>query len=320
MPGVPALRPLTFRLGERSDLPACSTILAPGDPAAAFGEALPALWQQCLGCGGFTIIEDPTQNRPASIEAFGLSVFVPNAFADRFFDSPTPGLGAAVLGALQRGETPLLTEAEIAAGNSGDGLNVVVLHFGARHSDYADPRTLPVLNLIGPSFYFVHSGYRVRSILAETYGPDSTRFAQEGPFNLLHDFAAQDPAAYANVPPAQRPNLVGLRREWVHGARFFPLSQLFFTEAPRIWFSPTERRVLERAVLNRADDQIAESLGLSAHTVKKAWNSALERATDALPGIIPSPSTPAGVRGPEKRRFLLDYLRLHMEEVRPYSR
>lgn len=175
MPGVPALPPLTFRLGERSDLPACSTILAPGDPAAAFGEALPALWQRCLGCGGFTVIEDPTQDRPASIEAFGLSVFVPNAFADRFFDSPTPGLGAAVLGALQRGETPLLTEAEIAAGNSGDGLNVVVLHFGARHSDYADARTLPVLNLIGPSFYFVHSGYRVRSILAETYGPDSTR-------------------------------------------------------------------------------------------------------------------------------------------------
>lgn len=317
---VPARSTLTFRLGLRSDLPGCRTILAPGDPCAAFGDGIVGLWERCLGRGGFTVIEDPTMARPASLQAFGMSVFVRDAFAEAYFASPKPGIGGEIVSALLRGEHPLLSDEEIAAANSGDGLNVVVLHFGARYTDYGDPRTLPIVGLIGPSFFFVHSGYRIRTILAETYGAESTRFSQQGPFNLLRDFADENPSAYARIPLGHRPNLVGLRRDWVHGARFFPLSQLFFTEHPRIWFTQTERRVLERAVMNESDDAIAESLGISTHTVKKAWNTALARAIDALPGIIPNAETPSGVRGPEKRRFLLDYLRLHMEEVRPYRK
>lgn len=278
------------------------------------------LWQRCLGRGGFTVIVDSAQSGPEAIQAFGLSVFVPDHFADRYFADPKPGVGRHLLEGVQRGEPLLLNDEDLAASNSGDGLNVVVLHFGSRYVDYQDPRTLAVVAQLSPSFFMVHAGYRVRSILAETYGADAAGFAQQGPFNLLRDFAAESPEAFQDAPPMSRPCLVGLRRDWVHGARFYPLSLLFFTNAPRIWFSLTERRVLERAVMGERDDQIAESIGLSSHTVKKAWNTALARVGDVLPGVLPHQPEPGGVRGLEKRRHLLDYLRLHMEELRPYRK
>lgn len=319
-PAFPA-NPFAFRLGTEKDLPGCVAALRPGDPARRFGADVIELWRQCLGFGAFVVIGRIGQIAVGQIEGFGLSVFVPDAFADRYFADPRPGVTAEFFQRLAHGERLCLSERQVAAANAEGGINVLVLHFGSRLTDFSNPETLALHGLVGSSFYFSHGGHRVRSILAETYGPESARFAQEGQFRLLKDFAEADPGAYADVPSAERPCLVGLRREWVQGAGWYPMAQLFASPTPRIHFTRAQQRVLERALLGEADQAIAESMQVSVHAVKSLWKQALQRAGDAIDGLYPGawPSDSA-TRGPEKRGFLLSYLREHMEELRPYPR
>lgn len=56
--------------------------------------------------------------------------------------------------------------------------------------------------------------------------------------------------------------------------------------------------------------------------MKKLWRQVHQRAQDAMPGLFGASDPVAsreGGRGPEKRRVLLQYLRQHPEELRPYS-
>jgi hypothetical protein len=54
--------------------------------------------------------------------------------------------------------------------------------------------------------------------------------------------------------------------------------------------------------------------------VKKLWRLVHQRALDAMPHLFDEAgASDGGTRGPEKRRTLLQYLRQHPEELRPYS-
>jgi len=97
-----------------------------------------------------------------------------------------------------------------------------------------------------------------------------------------------------------------------------PPAQLFFAPAPRIGFSTTERRVLERALLNQSDEAIARGLSTTEDAVKKTWRNIHERVDRNASYLLPERHrASAGARGQEKRRHLLEYLRVHLEELRP---
>lgn len=311
---------LTYRPGERSDLARCRELLWQGDPLERLGIDPVPLWERCLPHGAFAVIEGGDSRGVRTTQGFGLSVFVQRDFLEPYFTHPTPGVTTAFYRSVLDGRSVGLSESGIAAGNAGDGLDVLVLHFGAAHTDPADPRTHAILAQIYPSFFGVHAGYRIRSILVEAYGPLPVNFVSESPFRLICDFGAASPADFANVLPQERPALLGLRSDWWHGAQMYPLSQLFAPPAPRASFPRAERQLLLRALANASDGDIAAALGLSPHTVKRVWRNALDRAVRTLPGVMPEVDGDRLVRGPERRRHLLDYLRLHMEELRPYPK
>ena len=153
--------------------------------------------------------------------------------------------------------------------------------------------------------------------MAEHYGGQAARYMKRGGFRLVHDFRQTSPAAFAGVPDNEIPYFFALRREWVEPAAISGLSQLFTAQPPRICFSPAERRILERALLNETDAAIAEALGISRHAVLKTWRGIYERVNRQLPQLIPKSGMTAGSRGQEKRRHLLLCLRGHLEELRP---
>jgi DNA-binding CsgD family transcriptional regulator len=117
------------------------------------------------------------------------------------------------------------------------------------------------------------------------------------------------------------PELYGLSRE--EAGRLLPGSPVrdaFQFTPPRFRFTAAERRMLRLAVTQLTDEQVGEELGISLHGLKKLWRSVHERALDAMPHLFDdSSSAEAGTRGPEKRRTLLQYLRQHPEELRPYT-
>ena len=81
-------------------------------------------------------------------------------------------------------------------------------------------------------------------------------------------------------------------------------------------------RSLQHALMGQTCEKLATSLCLSPWTVKKRWQAIYERVMDVDNELLP-PSIACGAhgssRGAERRRHLLNYLRQHLEELRPFK-
>ena len=76
-----------------------------------------------------------------------------------------------------------------------------------------------------------------------------------------------------------------------------------------------------RALLNESDSEIASAMTISLDAVKKTWRRAYDRVAVAAPSLLGKATAAASNRrGTEKRRHLLEYLRDHLEELRPTSK
>jgi DNA-binding CsgD family transcriptional regulator len=317
---VPSPGAFRFRLATPRDLTHCAALLPSGFRLApSLRRRLPEIWARLLSSDAriFTIIDDIERDHPGNIEGFGLTVFVPDAFAEELIGTPRPHSSAQFYERLVAGDKVLLTREELHAAHLGSGINALGLHFGMRNYDLSDPRSNQVLNVGNAAGYFFHAGWHIRTIMYEVYGAQTARYMEGGGFRLVHDFGELSPAAFADVPDDDRPYFFAARREWVELAVMSGLSQMFAASPPRIHFSAAERRLLERALLNESDATIAESIGISLNAVLKTWRGIYERVNRRLPQLIPNGSTAHGSRGQEKRRHLLLYLRTHLEELRP---
>jgi len=89
---------------------------------------------------------------------------------------------------------------------------------------------------------------------------------------------------------------------------------------PRCRFSPAEQGTLRLALDGKTDDAIARETDVSLASVKKRFRGIYEKALGAVPQdeILTAPAA-EGKRGAEVRRRLLNYVREHPEELRPYS-
>jgi len=310
-----------FRVATPADLPHCVELVPAGFRASTtIRDRLVHLWERLLAAEAmtFAIIEDLQRGHPASIEAFGLSVFVTDRFVEEFCSSPRPYLPAIVYERMLAGENVVLSAQELLKANTTTGINIVVLHAGLRNEDLTAARTAQALPTVSAAFYFFHGGYRVNSIIYEAYGAQTARYMEAGGFQLMRDFQAEAPAAFADIALAHYPYLFMLRRDSIEPGAVNQLSMLLSESPARIGFSDTERRLLERALLNQSDAQIGAGLSISLESVKKTWRSIYARVSRQAPFVIPAADFgPSGSRGPEKRRHLLEYLRTHLEELRP---
>jgi hypothetical protein len=171
---------------------------------------------------------------------------------------------------------------------------------------------------VNAAFFFFYGGYRLRSAMQVVYGERAAQYMQAGGFQVVTSFAHAHGNGHKTPPIDERPYLMLMRKEEVQPSAVNPLSLLFYPVPPRIRFTPAEQRLLELALLNQSDAEISRDLGVSLDTVKKTWRRIYQRALKVLPNVLGSDEGDAGpARGAEKRRHLLDYLRIHLEELRP---
>jgi DNA-binding CsgD family transcriptional regulator len=306
---------MRFRLLEPRDIPTCCALL---NPALALTprtiKELPAVWLALAAFGTLSIVEDPQKAFPDSIQGFGASVFVNDDFVDEFMAGRRNYLDAALYERILTGPSPVLSEEQIADANSGDGLNLIVLNYGLRDHDLANPETQRVVQVGTAAFFTLHLGYRVKVILNEVFGETAAQYLAAG------GFRRQGPAPASNAD-GNSPHLFALRREWVQPGVVDTLSTLFHAPRPQIGFSAGEQRVLRHALLNRTDTEIASLFGMSPDGVKKAWRRIYDRVSRKLPYLTADDRTEGTAgRSTEKRRHVLEYVRTHPEEVRPTSR
>jgi hypothetical protein len=308
-------------MAVEADLPYCVKLLPDGlrlDPELR--KRLPELWTRLLAieAKSFAIIEDLSRPYSESIEAFGLSVFLTDTFAEQFCANPHPFFPVAFYKRMLAGDDIGLSSKQLADANATDGINVAVLHFGLRDLNPMEPRTAAALATGSAAFYFFHAGHRVRMFIHEIYGPALAQFVIAGGFQIWRDFQKETPANFDAAKPETCPYLAGLRREDVAPGAVNPLSQLFYPQPPRLGFSRGERHLLERALLNESDPSIAKSFNVSIDAVKKTWANIYARVARTAPFLIPGDPHSSGIRGEEKRRHVLDYVRTHPEELRTF--
>ncbi len=312
---------MRFRPGRMSDLDWClRTVEQEGCLPSEATTGLIDFWRRLVetnAMGGFAILENdesPPDDRRAG---FAMSAFLRDDFVRAYWREPTPYLVAVLLEHERRGASAILTFDDVRAANSGEGLHSVALHTVFRHRDLMHPETRRLAPVLQYAFFHAHAGYRLLSLTAEYYGPQLRDFMRSGGYEIVADFTSDSSLDLSS----SRPFLVRRLRE---DTKLTPHDQvalqLFHAERPRIFFTPAEQRVLLEAVLGSSDRQIAADLDLSTETVRTVWDSVYTRVSRAIPTLLVGADPAASTRGTEKRRELIEYLRQHMEELRPVLR
>ena len=262
------------------------------------------------------IVWEDTRSNPVTPVAFGGSAFVEERLLAGWLADGKPYPSNHLLRGLRDGTAAPLEADAIRAGNRGAGLALMVVHFVLAHRSLDHPvirRFMPAGNA---AWYFAHGGYNLNSVCFEVYGAEYGAFMAAGGYELWNDYSGNREAAEA--PAELRPAMYGQRRDRMPvGAMFPPSLMLFNVQPPLLDLKPSEQRIALRALLGYTDARIAEILGLSAETVRKAWIRIFSAAEQVLPALFEADAS-SGSRGPEKRRLLIEYLRVHMEELRPW--
>jgi DNA-binding CsgD family transcriptional regulator len=124
----------------------------------------------------------------------------------------------------------------------------------------------------------------------------------------------------AGIPLERAPFLWVASREEAKSDAHYGLALLFETYAPpRFALTLREQQVLSLALDGGTDTSVARTANVSKSAVKKIFRTIYAKVARA--GIIDLRADDAPEqRGAETRRHLLNYVREHPQELRPYSR
>ena len=287
-------------------------------------DQLRSVWLQLLGCEAFcSIVFEEFEGDTPRLFAAAASVFTTHQFIQELKAPPFFWIGPELAMRVAHGQSPLLSDREVAAANGDGGLNLVLWQLCI---DTKDTRRDEVRSQVSAAFFELHRGFRLKELIGL-----QASFLEEPGWTMDGGAFFLSPAngSYVNtidMSPDKvlaTPHVFGLTRELAH-SRMSWLSSLFHYDAPRICFSRSEQKLLSAALGGGTDEELSDELVISLSAVKKAWSSVYDRAADHLPDSILAVETeekrPNGDRGKQKKQRLLAYLREHPEELRPYTR
>ena len=311
-----------YRSAQVRDLPECRRCLRDHfvyDAAAL--DDLSTLWRELIvsGAGNAAVIED--LNRPVGqrIVWYCITVFITPEYAAYLRTDAPPMIGRGVLERWRAGCSPLLDLAQVRRANSGGGITMMVMNSGATPEIMGCPVEMAeIAGKVHDHTYWSVGGYRLNEVLIEMYTDYECAWAEGYGFCVRTDYQSQlAEHRPAWLPEGCRPRLYGATRREAEAKAGCPLLDMFRYKPPRFLFSPLEQELLQCALFGDTDNELAEFLSISPATLKKRWLSiydSVAAADEMLLGEVGE----MGKRGMEKKRHLLQYLRHHPEELRPY--
>ena len=220
-----------------------------------------------------------------------------------------------------RGERPFLSAKEIARANAGPGLNLVAPYYGGVLTGGQPDERVYAANY--ESSRRVFRGWNLRSYTVENFPHDRQRDGEKLGRSLefrIGEYTAEQLAA-AGIPPEEAPWIWMARPEDATSNPAYALTLLFSTYAsPTFGFTPKEQEILLLALDGHTDESGGRKTQTPLATVKKRLREIYAKVAVANPSAS-ALSAPLldGTRGAETRRHLLNYLRDHPEELRPYD-
>jgi DNA-binding CsgD family transcriptional regulator len=309
------IRPL-----EERDLPPCVELLRDhlAYPASILPE-LPGVWRRLLredAQVAIVVESGGLDANPGTILAFGMVVFVTDAWAAAAQTGDEPYLSIRTVRQELAGTSPILRPAAIRRADAGSGLNALHLHYAeaALSEELGGALRQRVLF----AFLEYMRGYRLKAVLQELWDEVPPQAILRGPAPVATDYAAFFRRRGEPLPPlGQRPFLISVSQQDVLGNLGHVSASLFVHTPPRLGFTRAEQRMLRQAVFGYTDIELAQRLHLALSTIKNRWRVLYDRLGRAAPELVAGADPSSEVRGQEKRRRLLEYLRRHPEELRP---
>jgi len=286
---------------------------------------LPNMWRALLSNGAMQIFLVENRARPVGsrVVSFNAFMFVTDEFCAQARSTLPPYLSVELARRYCSRHLPVLDREQIARDNAGGGLNVVMCCEGWTRDGFSTEQFLAVLEKQGEALHLALRGYRIKEFIAEPSGPERSQWMLDAGARLRRDYSSYSQGnGLSERESLGRPLLVGLTREEALAHSGGNIPSLFVYTAPRFHFTPSQRILLQRALMGETCKQLAASLALSTWTVKKRWHAIYDRVSDVDSELLPPPTAygaRAASRGSERRRHLLNYLRQHLEELRPYA-
>ncbi|HXB84335.1 MAG TPA: helix-turn-helix transcriptional regulator [Candidatus Acidoferrum sp.] len=279
------------------------------------GDSLCALWSEIVSSQSGVAAVAADANDPAAIVHFAFGVFVSDERIAEYRRCTSPCIARSLLAQWVAGKQPFLSLHEIASSNAGQGLNLLMTHYGHRRGDTR------VYAADYESSRRVLRGWNLRTYTVEMFTEperDDRAWGRDLGFRVLE----YPPSRYlaAGIPMERAPFLWAASREEAKSDAHYGLALLFETYAPpRFALTLREQQVLGLALDGGTDASVARIANISESTVKKIFRSIYAKVARA--GIVDlCADDAADQRGAETRRHLLNYVREHPQELRPYSR
>jgi hypothetical protein len=324
---LPYVISLIARDGFTEDLSSCYTLhQSLGLPYTETSwHALPHMWHDLLSKGAMKLflVEDRARPLGSRIVAFNAIVFVTDKFRSEARSTLPPYLSVQLTRQYLSGRLPVLNREQVARANTRDGLNVVMCFEG-----WAQDRIWPEQHLVirekqNEAFHLALRGYRIKEFLADPIEWEMSQWMLHAGARLRRDYSSYFRKRGAlKLKSSQRPWLVGLTKKEALAHPGSNIAGLFIYTPPRFHFNRSQRVLLQHALMGETCQNLATSLSVSPWTVKKRWHAIYDRVADVDRELLPSSiaySVDASCRGAERRRHLLNYLRQHLEELRPYE-
>ncbi len=314
---------------EPADAPLISRRYAREEPVPAGLECrlsplLEQLFSQRLVQGGI-VERRTTQDTQWTPAAYGMITFLSPEFFERHLSDPHPFLGIHVLERLAVGHVrdTVLDQRELCRLNAATR-PVLAMCALCWHQDNYDFTSADGQKQLEGAFHLMErylSGYNLKHFIFE--GRAAYRHVSEKVgFTRMIDFSDDKRAEFAplRADPRYRPHLhcIYTRRAGplIPSA---PITRLFAYKPPVLHFSEAQKQVLELALEGLSDDEIARRCEVGRNAIQMRWRKIYARFEQHVPGLLgDSGKTAQRARGPEKRRQVLQYLREHPQELRPW--
>jgi DNA-binding CsgD family transcriptional regulator len=318
---------LMAREGFWADVPACyrlyrSLNLPYSD---ALWRALPHMWRTMLleGTMKLSLVEDRARPLGSRIVSFNAAAFVTDEFCSEARSTLPPYLGVELARRYLSRQLPVLNREQIAQANAHEGLNVLMCFERYALDIFSRERFLVVRERQNESLNFVLKGYRVKEFLADQIREEILQWMLGAGNRVRRDYSNWfRKHSVLKREPSERPKLVGLTKEEALANPGSNIAALFIYTPPRFHFNRSQRVLLRHALMGKTTEQQAASLALSVWTVKKLWRAIYDRVADVDGELLPASiayGAHVSSRGAECRRQLLNYLRQHFEELRPFE-
>ena len=279
---------------------------------------LQEMWEELLqdGISNFSLIEDTEAPQGQQILWFSFKVFVSEDFVTSLGQMTRP-LSRSLLARWQQDRRVILNLAEYHRAAQRGGVPCVVLNYGTPRDAWSGPKQIWVASKSIEWSWYSTCGYPLQSLHLETYGPFEWAWAKGFGLCPRNEYAEFSAVAGRDIPPDNSPRLFGAEAQDLAAYAGTPLSIIFRRQEPLFYFSEPEQKLLLWAFSGDTDAEVSAALHAAPVTIKKRWQSIYERVEAISPEMLGGAENKKGKRGLEKKRRLLNYLRHHMEELRP---